>query len=143
MTRLVVAGALLDEATGRLLLAQRTRPPEVAGRWELPGGKVESGETEVEALRRELVEELGVDVVVGDRLRGHTPLTDDLVLIARWARIVSGRATAHEHQALRWVDAAELAEMATAGELVPADTVWVDELLGALREHRTRLSGPR
>jgi mutator protein MutT len=63
--QVVVAGALIVDRA--LLVAQRQRPPDLAGLWELPGGKVAPGETEVTALARELREELGVDVVVGER----------------------------------------------------------------------------
>ena len=62
--QIVVAGALI--ADGALLVAQRARPPELAGLWELPGGKVAPGESDADALARELREELGVD---GDRRR--------------------------------------------------------------------------
>ncbi|WP_156765689.1 NUDIX domain-containing protein, partial [Mycobacterium sp. 1245499.0] len=65
-TQIVVAGALIRAA--KVLVAQRVRPPELAGRWELPGGKVGPGETERDALARELAEELGLgvrDVAVG------------------------------------------------------------------------------
>ena len=68
-TQIVVAGAVISGST--LLVAQRVRPPELAGRWELPGGKVGPGETERDALARELAEELGLevtDVAVGERL---------------------------------------------------------------------------
>ncbi|MCL2732926.1 MAG: NUDIX domain-containing protein, partial [Actinomycetia bacterium] len=58
--RVVVGGAVLDR--GRLLAARRTAPPELAGQWELPGGKVEPGERDEDALVRELREELGVTV---------------------------------------------------------------------------------
>ncbi len=64
--QIVVAGALIFE--GRLLVAQRARPPELAGLWELPGGKVAPGETDAAALERELEEELGIEVAVGARL---------------------------------------------------------------------------
>ncbi|MET9965659.1 NUDIX domain-containing protein, partial [Streptomyces sp. NPDC006356] len=57
--RIVVGAALL--AGGRLLAARRSAPEELAGRWELPGGKVEPGEAPEAALVRELREELGVD----------------------------------------------------------------------------------
>ncbi|MFY2859983.1 NUDIX domain-containing protein, partial [Mycobacterium sp. THU-M104] len=68
-TQIVVAAAVISGSA--VLVAQRVRPPELAGRWELPGGKVAAGESERDALARELAEELGVaaaDVVVGDRL---------------------------------------------------------------------------
>src|ERR1700719_92339 len=68
-TQIVVAGAVIWGSA--VLVAQRARPPELAGRWELPGGKGAPGETERDALARELAEELGLevsDVAVGDRL---------------------------------------------------------------------------
>jgi len=69
---LVVGAAIVDNAElpRTLLAARRNSPQEVAGRWEFPGGKVESGESPEAALRRELVEELGVDIALGDELMG-------------------------------------------------------------------------
>ena len=60
----VAAGIVLER--GRVLLTQRKAGTHLAGAWELPGGKVEPGEDPRAALRRELREELGIDVVVGD-----------------------------------------------------------------------------
>jgi 8-oxo-dGTP diphosphatase len=130
--RIVVAGAVIDSERQTLLLAQRRYPPEVAGLWELPGGKVEPGETTEAALRRELCEELGVDVSVGAALDDQVPLRDDLVLVAVLATIVDGTARPVEHEALRWCDAAELRELADRCLLVPADAVWVPQLLDIL-----------
>ena len=59
----VVAAALL--AGGRVLIAERPRGKHMAGRWEFPGGKLAGDETEEQALRRELREELGVELLQG------------------------------------------------------------------------------
>lgn len=69
-TRIVVVGAALFDDGGRLLAARRSAPPELAGRWELPGGKVEPGERPDAALVRELREELGVDAETVERVPG-------------------------------------------------------------------------
>jgi 8-oxo-dGTP diphosphatase len=73
VNQIVVAGAIIAER--KVLVAQRIRPPELAGRWELPGGKVAAGESEPEALARELAEELGVEVEVGERLGDDVELS--------------------------------------------------------------------
>jgi 8-oxo-dGTP diphosphatase len=71
---LVVGAALLRD--GRVFAARRTAPPAAAGRWELPGGKVEPGETPDAAIVRELHEELGVEARVVDWLAGEAPIGD-------------------------------------------------------------------
>ncbi|MEV0945664.1 (deoxy)nucleoside triphosphate pyrophosphohydrolase [Rhodococcus sp. NPDC049939] len=119
----VVAAAIIVD--GRLLLAQRTRPPELAGLWELPGGKAEAGETARDALRRELREELGVEVTGGDRIGDDVPLPDGRVLRAYRVELVSGTPVALDHAEVRWVDARELRDI----ELVGNDRGWVPHLL--------------
>ena len=122
---IVVAGALIADA--RLLVAQRNRPPELAGLWELPGGKVAPGETDAQALARELLEELGVTVTVGEKLGADVPLSDTAIL--RAYRVSTDDAPhAHDHHAVRWVGAAEL----DALPWVPADRAWLAELTAAL-----------
>jgi 8-oxo-dGTP diphosphatase len=113
--QIVVAGAVIAES--RVLVAQRLRPPELAGRWELPGGKVAAGETETEALARELAEELGIDVAVGQRLGDDIALNATTTLRAYRVSLIRGEPHPHDHGALRWVTAAQLHEI----DWVPAD----------------------
>lgn len=129
-TQIVVAGAVIAGST--LLVAQRVRPPELAGRWELPGGKVAPGETERDALARELAEELGLDVddvAVADRLGDDIALDGMTTLRAYRVRLLGGEPHPHDHRALRWVTAEELHDV----DWVPADRAWLADLIRALR----------
>jgi 8-oxo-dGTP diphosphatase len=120
--QIVVAGAVIADA--RVLVAQRLRPPALAGRWELPGGKVAPGETEQAALARELAEELGIEVAVGERLGDDVALNATTTLRAYAAALVSGVPHPHDHGALRWLTAAQLPEI----DWVPADREWLPAL---------------
>lgn len=104
----IVATALVRD--GRLLIAQRTRPPALAGMWELPGGRVEVGESEAEAVARECREELGIAVRATGRLGTDLPI-DAAVLRVHTAELDPGspQPVALEHSGLRWVGRAELA----------------------------------
>ncbi|OBK58448.1 DNA mismatch repair protein MutT [Mycobacterium colombiense] len=128
-TQIVVAGAVICDA--KVLVAQRARPPELAGLWELPGGKVAPGETERDALARELAEELGLavgDVVVGERLGADVAVDGRFTLRAYRVRLLRGEPDARDHRALRWITAAELHDL----DWVPADRGWLADLTRAL-----------
>lgn len=125
MTERIVVGAALLEGN-RLLAARRSAPEELAGRWELPGGKVEPGERPEAALARELREELGVDAEVVERLPGAWPLKPPYVLHVWTARLRPGTGAPEplqDHDALRWL---------SAGELWDVD--WLDQDVPAVRE---------
>lgn len=131
-TGTVVAAALVRD--GRVLAQQRAFPQEAAGRWELPGGRVEPGESMAEALIRECREELAVDIVPGDQVGPDVPLPGGRILRVHLARLVQVSATpvAVEHAALRWVEAAELAEL----DWLDADRAVLPDLEALLRARR-------
>ena len=113
--REVVGAALVDdlERPTRLLAARRTEPSALAGGWEFPGGKVDPGEGHVEALHRELREELGVEVALGalveGPLGGDWPLGNDYVIRVWLAKVVAGTPSPLEdHDELRWLAHDEL-----------------------------------
>jgi 8-oxo-dGTP diphosphatase len=118
----VVAAAI--ERDGRYLAARRTKPDWAAGRWEFPGGKVEPGESETAALVREIREELGVEISVGERVPGEWPLHDDLVLHLYVATVTDGEPQPLDHHdALRWITPEEFDEVAWLESDVDAVTI--------------------
>ncbi|PXX08915.1 acetyltransferase (GNAT) family protein [Mycolicibacterium moriokaense] len=125
--QIVVAGAVISGSL--LLVAQRARPPELAGLWELPGGKVAAGESDAAALARELREELGVEVTVGPRIGADVALNGTTTLRAYRVTQTGGTLHPNDHRALRWIGADELEGLAW----VPADRAWVGELTVALQ----------
>jgi 8-oxo-dGTP diphosphatase len=128
MVGLVVGAAII--ARGRLLAAQRAAPPELAGGWELPGGKVEPGETDEQALARECQEELGVDIAVGRRVGEDWPLHNGYVMHVWTATIANGEPEAIEHSDLRWLSEPELLDV----PWLPADLRVVEALRVHLKE---------
>ncbi|MFD0029909.1 (deoxy)nucleoside triphosphate pyrophosphohydrolase [Streptomyces sp. NPDC055059] len=116
----VVVAAALQES-GRLLAARRSAPPELAGRWELPGGKVEPGEDPKRALVRELREELGIDAELVAPVPGEWPLKPGYVLRVWTARLLSGRPRPLEdHDELRWLGPDEIWSVDWLDQDVPA-----------------------
>ncbi|MDQ4502652.1 (deoxy)nucleoside triphosphate pyrophosphohydrolase [Sinomonas sp. ASV322] len=140
----VVGGAIVDSLARptALLAARRTAPPQFAGMWEFPGGKVEPGEEHEDALRRELREELGVAVRLGSEIAG--PGRDGWRLNAKaamrvwFAEIIEGSPVALEdHDELRWVPLARESEDRLTGlPWIPADYPIVE----AVRVEAERLS---
>jgi len=100
----VVAAALYD-SQGRVLIAERPRGKHLAGRWEFPGGKIDAGESEEEALARELAEELGVALRSARALLHVCHDYDDRrVEISLWVvEDFSGEPAGLDGQTLKWV----------------------------------------
>ena len=124
---LVAAVALVDP-DGRVLLAERPAGKSMAGLWEFPGGKVNTGETPEAALIRELAEELGIDVTASClapfTFASHTYRDFHLLMPRYVCRKWSGTPTAREGQRLAWVRPARLADY----PMPPADAPLVASL---------------
>jgi 8-oxo-dGTP diphosphatase len=126
---LVVAAAIFD-SSGRVLIAERPAGKHMAGRWEFPGGKVAPGESEAQALARELAEELGIELIEARsvmRLRHRYP--DREVELSMWrVERYRGEPRSLDGQRLKWVEHERLAEE----DILEADRPFVAALVQCL-----------
>lgn len=138
MPKLIVGAAILDDLRhpNKILVAQRSAPASLAGLWEFPGGKVEPGELPEQAVHRELAEELGVTVALGEELSAADPLgwplLGNAVMRVWFTSLQHGvPQPLEDHRELRWMP---LADGAALLELpwIPADLPIVAELLRVL-----------
>jgi 8-oxo-dGTP diphosphatase len=121
---LVGVGVVVLNKAGQVLLVKRGRPPR-QGQWSLPGGLIDLGERLVEAARREVFEECGIEVQIGDLVAAFEPIEWDeagrveyhYVVLDYWAEYVSGEATAQDDAAeVIWIDLAALETLALLSE---------------------------
>jgi (d)CTP diphosphatase len=117
--------AAVVERDGRLLLARRPLGKRHAGLWEFPGGKFLHGETPLEAARRELSEELGVEAVSAGALLWIAPDPGSPFVVEFHAVEIRGEPQALEHDALAWVLPEELPRY----PLAPSDQTFVESFL--------------
>lgn len=116
--------AAVIKADGRIFATQRGYG-DFKGGWEFPGGKIETGETPEEALRREIYEELDTEIAVGDLIDIVEYDYPDFHLSMKcyWCGIVSGDLVLKEHEAARWLTKDELEEV----EWLPADKKLIEK----------------
>lgn len=129
-----VVGAMIEHG-GLVLVAQR-KCADLNGKWEFPGGKVEPGETHSEALKREIAEELGVEIEVGSLVGTNTFSVRHQVyqLHVYSAVILHGSPKSDEHSSITWVPIDEL----LAVDLAPADIPIAREALNHVGRNRRR-----
>ncbi|ARD48332.1 DNA mismatch repair protein MutT [Sporosarcina sp. P37] len=117
-----VVGAVIENKQGEVLAALRSPVMTLPNYWEFPGGKIEEGETRQEALQREIQEELGCRIQVGEAVEDTTYEYEKVIvrLETFMAAIVEGTPAAAEHAELRWVARDQLAALDWAPADIPA-----------------------
>ena len=113
MSRGLVTAALIRDGA-KILIAQRGRSKRFGWQWEFPGGKVRRDETPEDCLRREIKEELNLEIQVEDHfctVRHQYP-DFNIELIAFWCSIVGGTLKLEDHEQVRWVSVPEMNQYA-------------------------------
>lgn len=102
--------AVIYNKYGKILIDRRQKTGEMGGLWEFPGGKIEAGETVEQCIKREIKEELDIEIIVGDRLTtiNHTYKTFSVTLYVHNCQHLSGTPQAIECEAIEWVEPAQM-----------------------------------
>lgn len=110
MNKRIRVTAAIIEQSGKILLAKRQKDDPLKGKWEFPGGKIEENESPEDCLRRELHEELGIDVIVGEFFCSSTFAYEHIAVELLVYRVASfiGDAKAYDHAELAWVAPSDL-----------------------------------
>ena len=120
----------VNEKGETIIFATQRGYGDLKGGWEVPGGKIEEGETPQEALKREIMEELETEITVGeliDTIEYDYP-TFHLSMDCFWAEIVSGDLVLKEHEAAKWLTKEELDSV----NWLPADITLIDKIKTAI-----------
>lgn len=119
--RIEVVGAAIIQGN-KILAMQRGEQMTLPGMWEFPGGKIEAGETEQEALIREIKEELNVDITILDYINEASYDYDfgTVILKVYTAKIIAGELSLEEHKDGKWLKADQLLDMDWAPVDIPA-----------------------
>ena len=122
----VTAAIILNKNKDKVLVAKRNKEAQLAGKWEFPGGKIKEGETPENCLKRELKEELNIDVEVSGFFAEniHSYDHETIKLLSYFAWWIEGEITLHVHEKVDWVEIEKLRYC----DFAPADIPIVNKL---------------
>ena len=123
-----VVAAIIINRNNEVMIAKRKTDKKLGGLWEFPGGKMEVGETPEESLKRELKEEMSIDIKVKEYFGENIYNYDDkpIRLIAYICEIVKGDIVLTDHSEYKWIDKSIIKDY----NIAPADIFFVEKLIG-------------
>lgn len=126
MNAIVKVTAAILVHDGKILIAQRKLTDRLALKWEFPGGKIEENEMPEDCLKREMMEEFGIEVAIGDYIGSSLYHYDhiSIELMAFRTYWISGEIELRDHEAFEWVAVDELHQY----DFAPADLPFVEKL---------------
>ena len=121
-----VTAAIITDSNNKILIAQRSKEDKLSLKWEFPGGKIKEGETPEECLKREIREELCLDIEVVKFYEKSIYHYDSgsIELLAYYAKVLKGTTKLLVHNDIKWVDITEI----TKYDFAPADIPIVEKL---------------
>jgi 8-oxo-dGTP diphosphatase len=122
-----VVAAILEDQTGKFLIAKRKTGKKLAGYWEFPGGKIENGESPQQSLIRELYEEMNLEIKIGDYVGENIHFYDEgpIRLLAYKGKITGGEIKLTDHEEYAWINLLDLKKV----KLAPADIPFIELLV--------------
>lgn len=119
--------AAIIEKENQILIARRKQGKHLAGFWEFPGGKIEKGETPEYCLKRELLEELGIEVSVGEFFMENTHKYDEKTILLKsyMCELKTDEIELNDHDKVEWIHLSQLRDY----KFAPADIGIVNKLL--------------
>jgi 8-oxo-dGTP diphosphatase len=133
--KVVIVPCAILEKDGRIFAAQRSASMSLPLKWEFPGGKVDEGETEEEALEREIMEELSIEIEIGRRM--EPVFKEDahrvICLVPYLCRMASSPIVLMEHAQYKWVSFSKVHQL----DWAEADKIVIANYLDYLQEINT------